>query len=55
MRDGDVAVGPGEIFVVPKGLEHCPVAEEEAHILLIEPSGAPNTGDAATAAARRAV
>ena len=38
--------------VVPKGVEHCPVADEEAHILLIEPSGTPNTRDAATAAAR---
>jgi mannose-6-phosphate isomerase-like protein (cupin superfamily) len=52
LRDGDVSLGPGEVFVVPKGMEHCPVAEEEAHILLIEPQGTPNTGDAATAAAR---
>ena len=52
LRDGDVTLGPGEMFVVPKGVEHCPVADEEAHILLIEPSGTPNTGDAATAAAR---
>ena len=55
MRDGDVTIGPGEVFVVPKGAEHCPVAEEEAHILLIEPVGTPNTGDAATAAARRVI
>ena len=52
LRDADVTLGPGEMFVVPKGVEHCPVADEEAHILLIEPSGTPNTGDAATAAAR---
>ena len=52
MRDGDVRVGPGELFVVPKGAEHCPVAEEEAHILLIEPTGTANTGSEATAAAR---
>jgi mannose-6-phosphate isomerase-like protein (cupin superfamily) len=52
MRDGDVTLGPGEMFVVPKGVEHCPIAEEEAHILLIEPAGTPNTGDAATAASR---
>jgi mannose-6-phosphate isomerase-like protein (cupin superfamily) len=52
LRDGDVKVKAGEIFVVPKGVEHCPVAEEEAHILLIEPQGTPNTGDAATAAKR---
>ena len=53
MRDGDVSVGPGEVFVVPQGAEHCPVADEEAHILLIEPASTPNTGDAATAAPRR--
>ena len=52
LRDGDVKLGPGELFVVPKGVEHCPVAEEEAHILLIEPQGTPNTGNAATAAVR---
>lgn len=53
MRDGDVALGPGEVFVVPKGVQHCPVADEEAHLLLIEPSGTPNTGDPATAEPRR--
>jgi len=52
LRDGEVHLGPGEVFVVPKGVEHCPVAEEEAHVLLIEPRGTPNTGDRATAAAR---
>jgi mannose-6-phosphate isomerase-like protein (cupin superfamily) len=55
MREGDVTLGPGELFVVPKGVEHCPVAEEEAHVLLIEPQGTPNTGNAATAAPRRIV
>ena len=50
MRDGDVTLGPGELFVVPKGVEHCPVAEEETHLLLIEPAGTPNTGDSKTAA-----
>lgn len=49
LRDGDVVLGPGELYVVPKGVEHCPVAEEETHILLIEPAGVPNTGDPATA------
>ena len=39
-------------FVVPVGVEHQPVAEEETELLLIEPSGTPNTGDAATAATR---
>ena len=52
MRDGDVVLGPGELYVVPKGVEHCPVAEEEAHVLLIEPAGTPNTGDVATAATK---
>ncbi len=52
MRNGAVELGPGELFVVPKGVEHRPVAIEEAHILLIEPTGTPNTGDATTAAPR---
>ncbi len=55
MREVDVTLGPGELFVVPKGIEHCPFAEEEAHLLLIEPSGTPNTGNPATAAPRRIV
>ena len=55
LRDRDVHLGPGELFVVPKGVEHRPVAKEEAHLLLIERSGTPNTGDAATAAARRVI
>jgi mannose-6-phosphate isomerase-like protein (cupin superfamily) len=50
LREGDVPLGPGEMFVVPKGVEHCPVAEEECHLLLIEPRGTPNTGDDKTAA-----
>lgn len=53
MRDTAVTLGPGEMFVVPKGVEHCPIAEEEAHILLIEPTNTPNTGNAETAAPRR--
>ena len=55
MRDGNVTLGPGEMFVVPRGVEHCPVAEEESHVLLIEPSSTPNTGNAETAAPRRVV
>jgi len=55
LRDGDVTLGPGEMFVVPKGMEHCPVAEEEVHMLLIEPTGTPNTGDPKTAAPRRVI
>ncbi len=55
MREGNVTLGAGEVFVVPKGVEHRPVADEEAHILLIEPSGTPNTGNRETAAARRVI
>ena len=55
MRDGDVVLGPGELFVVPRGVEHCPVAEEETHVLLIEPTGTPNTGDPETAAPRSVI
>jgi|SRR6185503_14343182 len=55
LREGDVTLGPGEMFVVPKGLEHRPVAEEEVHLLLIEPTGTPNTGDRETAAPRRVI
>ena len=38
-----------------KGVEHCPVAEEETHLLLIEPAGTPNTGDIATAAVKNRI
>ena len=47
---GNVILEPGELYVVPRGVQHRPVAQEEAHILLIEPRGTPNTGDARTAA-----
>ena len=39
MRDGDVVLEPGGLYVVPKGIEHCPKADEETHLLLIEPVG----------------
>ena len=55
LRDGDVTLGPGELYVVPKGIEHCPVAEEETHLLLIEPAGTPNTGDPETAAVKEMI
>lgn len=55
MRDGDVVLGPGELYVVPKGVEHCPLAEEETHLLLIEPAGVPNTGDPATAVTKNRI
>lgn len=59
LRDGagerEVVLGPGELFVVPTGLEHRPVADEETHLLLIEKRGTPNTGNPETAAARREI
>lgn len=45
LRDGDVSLGPGELFVVPRGVEHCPIAEEEAEVMFIEPVGVVNTGN----------
>ncbi len=55
MRDRTITLNAGEMFVVPKGIEHRTVAEEEAHLLLIEPTGTPNTGHADTAAVRTLV
>ena len=46
LRDGDVRLKPEQLYVVPKGVEHCPIAEGEVHALLIEPVGVVNTGDA---------
>ena len=47
-RDGAVDISTGEMYVVPKGVEHKPFAEKEVKLLLIEPRGVLNTGDAAT-------
>ena len=55
LRDRVVELGPGELFVVAKGVEHRPVADEEVHLLLIEPTGTPNTGDPKTAAPRTVI
>ena len=53
LRDRTVTLGPGELFVVPRGVEHRPVARRgEVKLLLIEPRGTPNTGDEATATAK---
>jgi mannose-6-phosphate isomerase-like protein (cupin superfamily) len=46
MRDREVVLNAGELFVVPRGVEHCPVAAEEAQVLLLEPVGTVNTGNA---------
>lgn len=53
LRDRTVTLGPGQLHVVPAGVEHRPVARGEVHLLLIEPAGTPNTGDAATAVEKR--
>ena len=45
LRDGDVQLGEGEFVVIPRGVEHKPYAEEEAHVLLFEPKTVLNTGD----------
>jgi mannose-6-phosphate isomerase-like protein (cupin superfamily) len=46
LRDDDVTVSPGQLFVVPRGLQHCPRADGLVHAMLIEPRGVANTGDA---------
>jgi mannose-6-phosphate isomerase-like protein (cupin superfamily) len=55
LRDRTITLGPGQMYVVPRGVEHRPAAGEEVHLLLIEPTGTPNSGDVATAAPRRTV
>ena len=45
LRDGSVKLSEGELFVVPRGVEHKPYAEQECHLLLIEPGGVVNTGE----------
>lgn len=49
LRDGDVLLDEGEMYVVPKGVEHKPYAEQECHIMMIEPRGTVNTGDSDSA------
>ena len=46
LRDGRVSLKAGEMFVVPRGVEHRPVAERECRLMLVEPAGTRNTGDA---------
>ena len=44
-RDGDVHLSTGEMYVIPKGVEHKPYAENECHVMLVEPKGVVNTGE----------
>lgn len=53
--DTMVTLAPGQLYVVPRGVRHRPRALAEAHILLIEPTGTPNSGNPATAAPRRVI
>jgi mannose-6-phosphate isomerase-like protein (cupin superfamily) len=46
LRDGEVTLDEGELYVVPRGVEHMPVAAEECQVLLLEPAGTVNTGGA---------
>ncbi|MPZ97537.1 MAG: cupin domain-containing protein [Propionibacteriales bacterium] len=46
LRDGNITLGPGEMYVVPRGVEHCPTSAGEVRAMLIEPGGVVNTGDA---------
>lgn len=55
LPDGTVTLGPGQMFIVPKGISHRPRAVGEAHLLLIEPTGTPNSGDVQTAAPRHVI
>ncbi len=45
LRDRDISLDEGEFVIIPRGVEHCPVAEEEAHVLLLEPKSTVNTGN----------
>jgi mannose-6-phosphate isomerase-like protein (cupin superfamily) len=45
LRDGEIRIGAGEFVVIPRGVEHMPVAEEEVHVILIEPKTTLNTGN----------
>jgi len=45
LRDQDIALDEGEFVIIPRGVEHCPIAEEEAHVLLLEPKTTLNTGN----------
>jgi len=52
LRDREIALEPGEMFVVPKGVEHCPLAEPDTHFMMIEPASTQHTGTSKTDATR---
>jgi mannose-6-phosphate isomerase-like protein (cupin superfamily) len=54
-RDGELVLDPGELAVVPRGVEHCPVADADTHVLLLEPASTVNTGAAGGERTREAV
>lgn len=54
-EDKEVVLNPGELYIVPKGVEHRPIAEEEVHLMLIEKAYTLNTNDPKTAAPRRVI
>lgn len=54
-RDKTVAINEGEFLIVPRGVEHCPLAEEEVHIMLFEPASTLNTGNSADKTLTQAV
>jgi mannose-6-phosphate isomerase-like protein (cupin superfamily) len=49
LRDQDIMLEAGEFFIVPRGVEHCPVADEEVHVLMFEPKSTLHTGSVKTA------
>lgn len=53
LRDGDIEVGEGEFVIIPRGVEHMPIAEAEAHVILFEPKTVLNTGDVVNERTRR--
>jgi mannose-6-phosphate isomerase-like protein (cupin superfamily) len=54
LRDGDILLEPGEFVIIPKGIEHLPVASEEVEVLLLEPKSTVNTGDVQNERTRQA-
>ena len=45
LRDQDIKLGEGQFFIIPRGVEHLPIAEEECHVMLFEPKSVLNTGN----------